>query len=550
MSDGDVLVVGAGPTGLMAAGQLARWGARVRVVDAAAGPAGGSRGKGLQPRTLEILDGLGVSGRLLATGRFRLPIRRHAADGTHQDVDPHPGVEPTPDSPYARTMVIPQWRVEETLRELLTGHGVEVEWGTEVVGLAQSPEVVSVELADGSRLAASYVIGCDGGSSVIREQLGVSFLGETDEDVRMLLGDVMLDGLDRDHWHMFLGATGRMLALCPLPATDAFQFQAPLLPGDPVEPSLEAFQAVVDEAVGTGRVRLRGASWLSRWRLNVRMVDRYRVGRVFLAGDAAHVHSPAGGQGMNTGIQDAANLGWKLAHVLAGADPALLDSYEAERLPVAAGVLGLSSRLLRVPLGSRGEAGKETLQLGLSYRGGPLAPVAVGAGGVGAAAAGVVAGQAAGVVADQAAGRAAGVVAGQAEGLVAGQAAGQAEGPVAGDRAPDAPCVTVAGRPVRLFDLLRGPHWTLLGFDVRPEQPTGPVRVVGIGSDVLDNAGHAARAYGASAGELVLIRPDGYLGIRTSNATEVIAYLRGLGVDRLGALSTDALGTDSIGARA
>jgi hypothetical protein len=306
---------------------------------------------------------------------------------------------------------------------------------------------------------------------------------------------------------MFLGATGRMLALCPLPATDTFQFQAPLLPGDPVEPSLEAFQAVVDEAVGTGRVRLRGASWLSRWRLNVRMVDRYRVGRVFLAGDAAHVHSPAGGQGMNTGIQDAANLGWKLAHVLAGADPALLDSYEAERLPVAAGVLGLSSRLLGVPIGSRGEAGKEALQLGLSYRGGPLAPVAF----EGEVAAG----------------------AGDAED---GSAAGAVAGPVAGDRAPDAPCVTVTGRPVRLFDLLRGPHWTLLGFDVRPEQPAGPVRVVGIGTDVLDNGGHAARAYAASVGELVLIRPDGYLAIRTSSAAAVADYLSKLGVDRLDSL--------------
>jgi hypothetical protein len=107
---------------------------------------------------------------------------------------------------------------------------------------------------------------------------------------------------------------------------------------------------------------------------------------------------------------------------------------------------------------------------------------------------------------------------------------------VAGDRAPDAPCVTVTGRPVRLFDLLRGPHWTLLGFDVRPEQPAGPVRVVGIGTEVLDNGGHAARAYAASAGELVLIRPDGYIGIRTSTAAAVADYLSKLGVDRLDSL--------------
>jgi len=490
MGDQEVLVVGAGPTGLAAACQLVRWGVRVRVLDAAPGPFAGSRGKGMQPRTLELLDGLGVAGRLIATGRFRLPIRRYAPDGSHVDQDPQPGVEPSAASPYARPLVVPQWRVEQTLRDLLAESCVEVRWGAEVVGLEQRADGVVVALADGSRVGASYVIGSDGGSSAIRRLLGVSFLGQTDEDVRMMVGDVVLDGLDRDHWHTFTGVTGRAVALCPLPATDTFQLQTGLAPGDPSEPSLPLFQSIVDEAVGAGRVRLRRATWMSSWRLNVRMVDRYRVGRVFLAGDAAHVHSPTGGQGMNTGIQDAVNLGWKLAHVLSGAEPALLDSYEAERLPVAAGVLGLSSRLIGVPHGERGALGTEALQLGLNYRGGPLAPDGTG---------------------------------------------GAAGGPRAGDRAPDAPLLTRDGRRVRLFELLRGPHWTLLGFDHVPVRPAGPVHVVAVGPDLVDDGGQAREGYGAAPGELVLIRPDGYIGIRSADAAAVDAYLRRLGVPAVGA---------------
>jgi len=513
MDDREVLVVGAGPTGLAAACQLVRWGVRVRVLDAAPSPFVGSRGKGLQPRTLELLDGLGVAGRLIATGRFRLTIRRYGPDGSVRDQDPYPAAEPTSDSPYARPMVVPQWRVEQTLRELLAEHGVGVRWGAEVVGLEQRADGVTATLADGSRLGASYLLGCDGGSSAIRRLLGVPFLGETDEDVRMLVGDVVLDGLDRDHWHMFSGATGRPVALCPLPATDAFQLQCAQLPGDPAEPTLPLLQSIVDDAAGAGRVRLRRTSWLSRWRLNVRMVDRYRVDRVFLAGDAAHVHSPTGGQGMNTGIHDGINLGWKLAHVLSGAEPALLDSYQAERLPVAAGVLGLSSRLLGVPIGERGALGTETLQLGLSYRGGPLAPDA------GAATGGPQAG-------------------------AAGAATG---GPQAGDRAPDAPLLVPDGRRVRLFELLRGPHWTLLGFDRVPAQPAGPVRVVAIGPDLVDDGDQARRTYGAAPGELVLIRPDGYLGIRSADAEEIDAYLRGLGVAEVSTGAAVPAGTAAAG---
>jgi 2-polyprenyl-6-methoxyphenol hydroxylase-like FAD-dependent oxidoreductase len=509
MTDADrlqVLVVGAGPTGLAAAAELARRDVRVAIVDAASGPHPGSRGKGMQPRTLELLDSLGVAGRLISTGRFRLPSRHYDADGGSRVVDLHPDTEPTPDSPYARSLLLPQWRVEQSLRELLDGQGLRVRWGAQVVGLTQRPDRVRVELADGEVLEADYVIGCDGGSSTVRGLLGVSFLGETHEDVRMLLGDVELEGLDRDYWHIWTGSGLFGLALCPLPATDMFQFQAPIPPEHDGEPTLPALQAMVDQVVGAGRVRLRRASWLSRWRLNVRMVEQYRVDRVFLAGDAAHVHSPAGGQGMNTGIQDAVNLGWKLAHVLAGADDRLLDSYQAERLPVAAGVLGLSTRLGGQAPGARPSAERtESLQLGITYRNGPLAA----------------------------------------------QPGPDHGGPSSGDRAPDAPCHDPYGRPTRLFELRRGPHWLLLGFGVTPKLDVGPGVPIQIATvtapgeppvapGLVDSDGHAHRAYGAERGDLVLIRPDGYLGTRARSSAEITDYLARIGLP---------LPTTSAGAR-
>jgi FAD binding domain len=241
----------------------------------------------------------------------------------------------------------------------------------------------------------------------------------------------------------------------------------------------------VDTVLGPGVVHLHEATWLSSWRLNVRMVERYRVGRVFLAGDAAHIHSPAGGQGMNTGIQDAANIGWKLAAALHGADPALLDTYQAERLPVAAAVLGLTTRAtVHGPDAAYGESDWEEMrQLGITYRGGPLAP------------------------------------------------AFDAAGPRPGDRAPDAPCHRPDGSRVRLFDLQRGTHWTLYGFATTPP-PYGPeVRGFRITRDsadagaIVDTDGHACRAYAPRPGELVLVRPDGHIATRTTESGEIGAYL-------------------------
>ncbi|EWC60263.1 Salicylate hydroxylase [Actinokineospora spheciospongiae] len=470
--------MGAGPTGLIAAATLARRGVRVRLVEARSRPQVGSRGKGVQPRTLELLDGFGVAGRLLAAGRSRLVIRRVDPDGTVHEHDMGKGADQAPTTPFARSMVLPQWRLEETLRALLAGYGVSVEFGTRLTGMRPGEDGVTVELSSGEHLRADWLIGADGGSSTVRKLAGVSFLGVTREEQQMLLGDFRLDGVDRDWWHARHRSGGQRLSLVPLPATDSFVLQAEINESDgDVEPTLATFQALVDDACGPGVVTLREALWTSRWRYNERMVDRFRVGRVLLAGDAAHVHAPAGAQGMNTGVHDGINLGWKLASVLRGAPELLLDTYEQERLPVAAAVLGLSRELLTRFAQFEVSDSDAMSGLGITYRGGPLSPAWNGA------------------------------------------------GPHPGDRSPDATCARPDGRPVRLFELQRGGDWTLYRFGGGPLPDIAGVNAHSIGTDLLDPHAAARSAYQARDGEFVLVRPDGHIGHRTEDAATVTAYL-------------------------
>jgi len=284
---------------------------RFRIVDKAPEYFAGSRGKGLQPRSLEVLDDLGVVGQILANGRFHLPFRGYDGPTVIGDHDMHAGRVPTPDIPYASPLIIPQWRVEEVLRNRLAEYGARVELATELAGFEQNGDGVTATLVHSGRTAqvfSRYLIGADGGHSFVRKELGVGFEGETWKTERMLIADVRVDGLDREHWHSWPKHEAGWLALCPLPSTNSFQFQAQIPADEPDDPTLERLQQIVNERTSRLDIRLHDATWLSLYRPNVRMVDRYRVDRVFLAGDAAHVHSPAGGQGMNTGIRTLTTL--------------------------------------------------------------------------------------------------------------------------------------------------------------------------------------------------------------------------------------------------
>ncbi len=485
-TDVSVLIVGAGPTGLILACDLARRGVDFRIVEKATDYAAGSRGKGMQPRSMEVLDDLGVIDRILSHGQFHLAHRSYDGATVLGDRDMHEGRHPTPDAPYASTLIIPQWRVEETLRSRLAEWGARVELATELVAIEQNEDYVSATLRKRDaqeQVRCKYLIAADGGHSFVRKCLNVGFEGETWKEERLMTGDVRVDGLDRDHWHMWSKHKDGMVALCPLRATEMFQFQAQVLRQEEREPSVETFQGIIEERTGRTDLKLYGATWLSLYRANVRMVDRYRVGHVLLAGDAAHVHSPAGGMGMNTGIQDAYNLGWKLGALLNGAKASLLDSYEEERLPVAASLLGISTRLHQQTFNDREfRRGDEVLQLGLNYRGSSLCR--------------------------------------------------QDDSPTtplqAGDRAPDAPLLNHEGNPVRLFDIFRGPRFTLLSLGNLPglNQVSERFRqnlhaytirgglsgTAASNNQLIDDQGHFLRAYGGENGALFLIRPDGYIG--------------------------------------
>ncbi|MET9960752.1 FAD-dependent monooxygenase [Streptomyces sp. NPDC006326] len=332
----DVLIAGSGPTGLTLACTLALQGAAVRVIDRRAAPHRESRGKTLRPGSLEVFEELGVAGPLMAVGSSGVVLRKYF-DGAHVN-----------DTPVDGGLLIGQWQIEEALRERLAALGVRVEYGAELTGITQDAAGVRVELADGTVIGAGYLAGCDGGRSTTRKLLGIPFEGSGQEEPAMVLGDVRAPGLSRDFWHQWFTSEGGGILLCPMPGTDTFQLQATPEQderGELVPPSLESFQRLFDRCARMPGIRLADPTWLSTWRVNVRMATRIREGRVFLAGDAAHVHPIAGGLGMNTGIQDAAALGRTLAAALAGeAGEEGLDAYQVERLPVAAEVLADTAR--------------------------------------------------------------------------------------------------------------------------------------------------------------------------------------------------------------
>jgi 2-polyprenyl-6-methoxyphenol hydroxylase-like FAD-dependent oxidoreductase len=360
MYETSVLIVGAGPTGLTLALDLARRAISFRLIDAAESPFVGSRGKGIQPRTLEILDNLGVSEPILAAGARYPKLRIHLGAFSLRAGSLSSSKQPTASVPYPSLWMVPQSRTEQILRERLAALGGGVEWGNALATFTQSKQVVDAVFTSGELVRATFLVGCDGGHSTVRHALGLRLVGDALDDEPTLVADVEIEGLDRRDWHVWPFAVGSPMALCPLPNTSLFQLTTR---------AKIAATCIEDAVLKVTGHRVERVAWSSVYRPAVRMVDRYRVGRVLLAGDAAHVHPPAGGQGLNTGIQDAYNLGWKLASVVRGGADSLLDTYEVERLPVAAAVLGLSKQLHQTPSIKRGRA---TDQLGLNYRNSPL----------------------------------------------------------------------------------------------------------------------------------------------------------------------------------
>jgi 2-polyprenyl-6-methoxyphenol hydroxylase-like FAD-dependent oxidoreductase len=351
-----VLIVGAGPTGLTLAAQLHAHGASVRIVDRQLDRVHESRALAVQPRTLEVLRAFGISEQLVERGNDAVQLRLHFGERVVPIRLFDVGLE---DTAYPFLLFVSQAETEAVLNEHLAAQGIEVDRGVALVSFSTGERQVTCTLRhrDGSteEVRAGYLVGCDGAHSSVRQGAGVPFEGGRYPHT-FALADLEVDGeLERDAAHAYLGAPG-MLFFFPLgrPATWRMAGMRPPVPDagegakEPVEPSLTDLKAIADAFTG-GRLRLRDPVWRTYFRLHHRHATRYRAGRVFLAGDAAHVHSPAGAQGMNTGIQDAWNLGWKLALVDRGlADPSLLDSYEAERRPIGRLVLRFTNRATRI----------------------------------------------------------------------------------------------------------------------------------------------------------------------------------------------------------
>lgn len=355
MYETDILIVGAGPTGLTLAIELARRSVAFRIIEAATTPFAGSRGKGIQPRTLEVFHDLGIIEKILNTGTPYPEVRVHlgplsvrlgALGGRHQATEA---------IPYPNLWLAPQNRTEAILRERLAELGGQVDFGTAFESMEQGEQCVTARLSTGESLTAKYLVGCDGGHSAVRKAIGLALDGQALSDKVYLVADMEIPDLDHAVWHIWPLAKGGPMALCPLPEESLFQMTSPRVP-------LEKLEEAVYKVCKCKVLSIRCSS---SYRPASRMVTHYRVGRVFLAGDAAHLHPPTGGQGLNTGIQDAYNLGWKLASVFRGGAASLLDTYEEERLPVAAAVLGLSTHLYKKRSLKRGEA---TNQLALHYR--------------------------------------------------------------------------------------------------------------------------------------------------------------------------------------
>ncbi|QRY64842.1 FAD-dependent oxidoreductase (plasmid) [Ensifer sp. PDNC004] len=490
----DVLICGAGAAGLSLAIDLARRGISFRLVDRVEAPFRGSRGKGIQPRTQEIFEDLGVLDKAVAAGGLYPRQRTYQDDGRYVDADMGEIIQPTPAEPYHLALMVPQFVTEQILRSRLAELGGRVEFGRELKGFEQDQGGVTARIAGGDCeeiVRVRWLIGADGGKSFVRRFLGTGFPGST-LDARAVVADVELSGLSREVAHRFARSGDMRLQVWigPLAGTDLFQIQAPVARDEDVELTAEGLTRFVSERTGLSDIIVHAVHWASDYEMNARLADGYRTGRTFLIGDAAHVHPPTGGQGLNTSVQDAYNLGWKLSAVVRGAPDHLLDSYEAERRPVAAAMLGLANRLLDAQKQGEMRRGRDVRQLDIGY---PESELSLN--------------------------------------FTASQGALPA-----GARAPDAPMRGAGGQVTRLFELLKGPHWTLLAYEASRATfkscPGLHIHRVGKDGEFHDEWQHFKDAYSLMPGDCLLIRPDGYIGavFDTDRTDEIDGYLANVGL--------------------
>jgi 2-polyprenyl-6-methoxyphenol hydroxylase-like FAD-dependent oxidoreductase len=349
--DADVLIVGAGPTGLMLANQLARRGVRVLIIDRHAGPSLQTRALGVQARTLEIYQKLSIVDRALQLGKIATGANIWAQGRRTARVPLGDAGKSV--TPYPYILILGQDDNERIMADTLRELGVSVQWNTELVGIAQEPGrvVATLKLPDDTngKAIAAWVAGCDGAHSAVRELNGIGFPGAPYEHV-FFVADVEATGnMVPDEVNVYLWRESFHL-LFPMRGTDHWRVVG-ILPEALRDREGVTFAAVVPSLVKEADAGLsfKACSWFSTYRIHHRAASHFRKDRCFLLGDAAHIHSPVGAQGMNTGLQDAYNLAWKLALVVKGeAQAALLDTYEEERLPVAQRLLNTTDRAFKL----------------------------------------------------------------------------------------------------------------------------------------------------------------------------------------------------------
>ncbi|KZT05394.1 monooxygenase [Laetiporus sulphureus 93-53] len=381
-----VLVVGAGPVGLVLALSLLRNGISVRIIERERTPRPGQRGAGIMPRSQELFHYLGVLPDVQAKALSLFYNRVYRVPGGAEPIKTYsmaPNVEPTPAVQYPNILALGQDNAEAILRSHIERLGCQVEFGTELRDFEQFADRVDAHVVKRQgdakiqeTISSHWLVGTDGARGTVRRQLGLSFLGETrGEEMWFVVGDLEVEGLDRKYWHFW----GGIVMLRPTEEEGLF---ALILGGRIDHARMVSDQEELIKTIRTGTdrddINVRKVRWLSEFRPNMRMVDTFGEGRVFVAGDAAHVHTPFGAQGMNSGIQDSFNLGWKLALVEKGfAAPSLLSTYTEERLPVIAAVLKRTTAILDTTASTMKSDGSGTAawdrggplkQLGVNYR--------------------------------------------------------------------------------------------------------------------------------------------------------------------------------------